>query len=112
MTKRLADDYQIPVVSAGYLHRMCMTNFYTGVRSDDVDSTDNDFRTPISSQFNWQRLPKGVMPSYGPSNFSLASMLASSVIAALASRTLGRAEPHSIVWDANSSPWRFNTLSG
>ncbi|MBP5952128.1 ThiF family adenylyltransferase [Pseudomonas iridis] len=111
-SQRLADDCQIPVVSAGYLHRMCMTNFYTGIPSHVVDSTDNVFQTPTLPQFNWQRLPKGVMPSYGPSNFSLAAMLASSVIAALASRTLGSAESHSIVWDANSSPWRFNTLSG
>jgi len=110
--KQLADDYKIPVVSAGYLHRMCMTNFYTGEASQVVESADDDCTPSAQRPFDWQRLPKGIMPSYGPSNFSLASMLASSVIAALACRTLGGAEQHSIVWDANSSPLRFNTLLG
>jgi molybdopterin-synthase adenylyltransferase len=110
--KRIADQFHIPVVSAGYLHRMCMTNFYTGEASNCVGTTGEDFRRSTLRQFDWRRLPNGVMPSFGPTNFSLASMLASSVIAALARHTLGAGEQHSIVWDANSSPWQFNTISG
>jgi hypothetical protein len=98
------------VVSGGYLHRMCMTNFYNGSGHQETDSMAGVGTSARS--FEWQRLPKGIMPSYGPSNFGLASILASSVIAALASRTLGSSEQHSVVWDANSVPLKFNTLLG
>ncbi|KAA0994459.1 ThiF family adenylyltransferase [Pseudomonas sp. ANT_J12] len=108
--KRLADKHRIPVVSGGYLHRMCMTNFYNGSGHQETDSMAGVGTSARS--FEWQRLPKGIMPSYGPSNFGLASILASSVIAALASRTLGSSEQHSVVWDANSVPLKFNTLLG
>lgn len=107
--KRLADKYQIPVVSGGYLHRMCMTNFYDGNPLNATASTSVD---APSQRFDWRRLPRGIMPSYGPSNFSLASILASSVISALACRTLGSPVQHSVVWDANSAPLKFNTLIG
>lgn len=107
--KRLADKHRIPVVSGGYLHRMCMTNFYDGNPINSTVSTSDD---APPQRFDWRRLPRGIMPSYGPSNFALASILASSVIASLACRTLGSPVQHSVVWDANSAPLEFNTLIG
>src|SRR5450830_941052 len=110
--KKLADKYKIPVVSGGYLHRMCMTNFYDGGMQKPFEPLIPNEDNLSYGQFEWKRLPGGIMPSFGPSNFALASMLASSVVAVLARKTLAPPKQHSIIWDANKLPLSFNTIIG
>jgi hypothetical protein len=102
----LANRHAIPVVSAGYLHRHCITNFF--VSTPAIEGTD----LAKKQSMDWKRLPGAIMPSFGPSNFALASLLASSVIAHLAKKTLGASKAHKIIWDANSPPLKFDTVMG
>lgn len=103
--EELSRTHKTPIASGGYLHNMCIANFFSGAHPV-VETENTSF--PVNSE-NWQRLPNSIMPSFGPSNFSLASILSSSIIATIAKRSLKNIDQSMINWNANEFPTVFHT---
>lgn len=93
----------VPVVSGGYNHSNCKVYLHTGKNTQVT--TDSFVDTP------WQRLPSSIMPSFGPLNVNMASLLASGSIAMLAKRSFVSNEDHTIEWDACHFPLNFQTAT-
>ncbi|MFJ4143044.1 ThiF family adenylyltransferase [Pseudomonas sp. NPDC089734] len=73
---RVCREINIPVVSGGYFHQYCVANYF-------CPFTETDFETDDELASRWTRLPSSVMPSYGPTNMALASILCSALISGL-----------------------------
>ncbi|TFY88303.1 ThiF family adenylyltransferase [Pseudomonas kairouanensis] len=100
--EELASILKIPVVSGGYLHSHCIASFYSG----------NDIRNIPNEQgfdMDWEKLPGSIMPSFGPLNFTIASLLSAGVLTFLASSIFGNARSSYIEWDAAVVPTEFST---
>ncbi|MBV6824222.1 ThiF family adenylyltransferase [Pseudomonas sp. PD9R] len=92
-----------PVVSGGYLHTHCSANFFSG------DTTQSEFDLHEDAE-HWQRLPTSVMPSFGPMNFSIASLLAYGVISFIATESFQRKKTLLTQWNASHLPTNFNVF--
>ncbi|UQS13564.1 ThiF family adenylyltransferase [Pseudomonas sp. HS6] len=91
----------VPVVSGGYNHSNCKVYLHSGEYVETLSAT-----TEITP---WQRLPHSIMPSFGPLNVNMASLLASGSIAMLAKRSFESNKDHTIEWDACHFPLNFQT---
>ncbi|MDA8483679.1 ThiF family adenylyltransferase [Pseudomonas resinovorans] len=103
--EELSRTHKTPIASGGYLHNICIANFFSG-EHPAIETKNTSF--PINAK-NWQRLPNSVMPSFGPSNFLLASILSSSIISAIAKQSLRNVDQSIINWNANELPTVFHT---
>jgi hypothetical protein len=92
----IAKSCNIPVVSGGYFHHHCIANLF----SPKAEYHANE---GIDEWPEWKRLPNSIMPSYGPTNMALASILCSSLIASIIG---DQPEAHAIVrWDSSAHPY-------
>lgn len=85
----------VPVVAGGYLHHLSASFHFL---PDDCQQIEAAARLAESEQ--WSALPSAIMPSYGPMNFSLASILSANLIASLAMRTFGQQKTTVARWDS------------
>jgi uncharacterized protein YcgL (UPF0745 family) len=89
------------IMSGGYLHGQCCANFFSA-----TDLTSN-YET-VGNSNSWSRLPESIMPSFGPTNFSIAALLSQGAIEFMTTKiTFNR---HSICtqWDAREFPANFS----
>ncbi|MGO4799802.1 ThiF family adenylyltransferase [Pseudomonas sp. W22_MBD1_FP4] len=92
----IAEEFNIPVVSGGYLHHFSTSFLFKPEDARNlVDSVRSDHSTSLT------RLPSGIMPSYGPVNFNLASVLCSNLISALAKNIFKGFESRVERWDSS-----------
>jgi molybdopterin/thiamine biosynthesis adenylyltransferase len=90
----LSEKFGIPVVSGGYIHRMCTSYFFSPYDAHEVVAQFESKKRDSS-----ERLPSSIMPSYGPINFSLASKLSANILSAIAKNTFGSSGSWIETWD-------------
>lgn len=92
---RLTEACGIPVVSGGYLHHLCSSfNFIPGDCGAVMDAAK------YLEHGCWSSMPSAIMPSYGPMNLCLASVLSSNLLASLAVKTFGVQNTSINRWDS------------
>ncbi|WP_313646336.1 ThiF family adenylyltransferase [Pseudomonas sp.] len=99
---RLVKEHTIPVVSGGYLHHLCCS---FSVVPGDYQALEVATKSLEGEQ--WLSLPNAIMPSYGPMNFSLASVLSGNLIASLAKRSMGMQKTTISRWDSRGEALCF-----
>ncbi|WDY57531.1 HesA/MoeB/ThiF family protein [Pseudomonas sp. PSKL.D1] len=92
---RLAKAHNIPVVSGGYLHHLCCSIHVVPGDWQDIENASS-----LLEDERWFPLPSAIMPSYGPMNFSLASVLSGNLISSLAKHSLGVQKTTVLRWDS------------
>lgn len=112
MAPKIAADNKIHVVAGGYCHQNAMAlYFHPNVDISEIDaqyeSTENDIPTDI----RWSRLPHSIMPSYGPTNFMLASILSSNLVAGLSGQLQTSSISSTTSWDSTKFPTEFTVVS-
>ena len=91
---RVADACNVPVVSGGYMHHLSASfHFVPG------DCVEVARAAESLSHEEWFCLPSSIMPSYGPMNLSLASVLSSNLIASIARCSFGAQQTSCTRWD-------------
>ncbi|QXH57136.1 ThiF family adenylyltransferase [Pseudomonas maumuensis] len=90
----IAERCNIPVVAGGYLHHRCSAFCFIPDDCAEVESSRKLFEETYAG------LPSAIMPSYGPMNVSLAAVLATQMIMALATLTFGLPRTRVDTWDS------------
>lgn len=94
---RLTEACGIPVVSGGYLHHLCTSfKFIPGDCGAVIDASEH------LEHECWSSMPSAIMPSYGPMNLCLASVLSSNLLASLAVKTFGVQNTSICRWDSRN----------
>lgn len=99
----LAYKTSTPVVSGGYLHTHCSANFFTGENTQHSFDLDEDAA-------HWLKLQTSIMPSFGPMNFSIASLLAYGAISFIARESFQDQKTFLTQWNASNFPTNFNVF--
>jgi len=102
-SEEIANFSGTPVMSGGYLHGACIANCFSG--KGDLPPYIAGFHDSIQ----WKRLPESIMPSFGPTNFNIAALLASGAIMFIASSTFETKGSGIVEWNACQFPLRFHT---
>lgn len=97
---KIAERCGVPVVSGGYLHHICAAFSFTPGDCTEVERLSADLEAETCFT-----LPSAIMPSYGPMNFSLASVLSNNLIMALARQTFGEQKTHVVRWDSRGGAY-------
>ncbi|MFU2328734.1 ThiF family adenylyltransferase [Pseudomonas sp. NFX98] len=88
------------IMSGGYLHSHCCANFFSAT---DLQS---DYEIAPNSH-NWTRLPESIMPSFGPTNFSIAALLSHGAIEHITTKDKGERHSSCTQWDSSEFPVSF-----
>jgi hypothetical protein len=99
----LANKTSTPVVSGGYLHTHCSANFFTGEHTQHGFDLDEDAA-------HWLKLQTAIMPSFGPMNFSIASLLAYGAVSFIATESFQNQQTLVTQWNASHFPTHFNVF--
>lgn len=98
----LARITRTPIMSGGYLHSQCCANFFS--------ATDFESNYEIApNSHNWTRIPESIMPSFGPTNFNIASLLAHGAIESITTKNMKQMQSSCTQWDSSTSPINFST---
>ncbi|WP_177326579.1 ThiF family adenylyltransferase [Pseudomonas sp. CHM02] len=95
---------ETPFVSGGYLHGQCAVNFFPV-------SLHEELREIHPNASKWKKLNPSIMPSFGPTNMNIASLLASGAISFIANHSLPLKHHTSIQWNASIAPSSFRTFT-
>lgn len=91
-----------PIMSGGYLHSQCCANFFS--------ATDFESNYEIAANSHeWTRLPESIMPSFGPTNFNIASLLAHGAIEGITTNDRKPMQSSCTQWDSSTFPMIFST---
>jgi hypothetical protein len=109
---KLAADYKVHVVAGGYCHQDAIAfYFHPEVDNSKLEEQYDSYEDDIPAGLQWSRLPDSIMPSYGPTNFMLASMLSSSLIAGLSGQLQTSSISATTYWDSTKYPLKFNVIN-
>lgn len=89
------------IMSGGYLHGQCCANFFSATDlSSNYEMAENSNK--------WSRLPESIMPSFGPTNFSIASLLSQGAIEYITTTDTSNQNSTCTQWDAREFPANFS----
>jgi len=92
---RVAQRCRVHVLGGGYMHHQAGFLYFPPGCAGIADA---------QTSVEWRRGPNAIMPSYGPTNILLASMMASHLVQALRQPDKHR-RPRSFTWDAARLSW-------
>lgn len=112
MAPKIAADNKIHVVAGGYCHQEAMAfYFHPEMDISKLDAQYASVENDVPTDIQWNRLPHSIMPSYGPTNFMLASILSSNLIAGLSGQLQISSISSTTSWDSTKYPTEFTVVS-